>query len=86
MILTFVIAVIWQGCVLSLLWGWFAVPYGLRPISIPMAMGFALIVRFLTIANIPKRQSTSEITEALGFALGNAAVVLVMGWVIYLFS
>lgn len=33
---------IWTGFVLSIMWGWFAVPLGLPAISIPMAIGLAL--------------------------------------------
>jgi hypothetical protein len=35
---------IWNGFVLSIMWGWFVVPLGLPTITVPNAIGLALIV------------------------------------------
>lgn len=40
--------VVMNGWVLSILWGWYFVPYGLPPLTVPRAMGIALMVSFLT--------------------------------------
>lgn len=38
-----------SGYVLSILWGWFAVPaFGLPALTIPLAMGIMLVVSYMT--------------------------------------
>lgn len=38
-----------SGCVLSVLWAWFAVPaFGLPALTIPLAMGIMLVVSYMT--------------------------------------
>ena len=40
---------IFSGFVLSILWGWFAVPaFGLPALTIPLAMGIMLVVSYMT--------------------------------------
>lgn len=44
-----VVASVWSGFVLSILWGWFIVPaFHLPQISIPLAIGISLVVGMLT--------------------------------------
>lgn len=43
------LVVIWDGYVLSVLWGWFLVPaFGLPALSIPMAIGLSAVATLLT--------------------------------------
>lgn len=86
MIATFIVFVVWNGCVLSLLWDWFLVPYGMRPISVTTAMGFSLIVRFLTMSHTSKSLEAVELAGVLGSALINTTVVLALGYVVSLFG
>ena len=47
-------SLILNGLVLKKLWGWFVVAnFGLKPLSIPSAIGIALIVSFLTYPGTP---------------------------------
>lgn len=39
---------IWRGYVLSVLWGWFAVPLGAPAVSIPIAIGCAILIGLFT--------------------------------------
>lgn len=41
------LAFVWKGYLLTWIWLWFAVPLGLPPISIPMAIGLNVIVIML---------------------------------------
>jgi hypothetical protein len=56
--------------VLSILWGWFVVPLGVRAINVPWAIGLCLIINHLTTAGIRKRKSDpwtgAEIAGAVG--------------------
>jgi Na+(H+)/acetate symporter ActP len=74
---------IWSGYVLSILWGWFIVPtFGLPMLSIPVAIGLALIVSYLT-----KQMAESRV--AWGYTFSMALVVplvaLCMGYVVHSF-
>ena|SRR5882757_1510348 len=41
-------AILLNGWTLTKLWTWFLVPYGLNKLTIPIAIGLAIIVYFLT--------------------------------------
>jgi hypothetical protein len=46
---TLILATIWRGYILSILWAWFiVVGFGLPAMSIPLAIGVSMIVSFLT--------------------------------------
>lgn len=78
---------IWSGYVLSVLWGWFAVPaFHLAPISIPLAIGITMIIRMLTYEMPQSQDKKSDTATALAslygwgflyplFILGMGAVV-----------
>jgi Na+(H+)/acetate symporter ActP len=74
---------IWSGYVLSILWGWFIVPtFGLPMLSIPVAIGLALIVSYLT-------KSVSNTKTDWGWSISIAIitplVALCMGYVVHSF-
>lgn len=86
-----VVSAICNGYALSVLWGWFIVPvFNLPQLSIPVAIGVALVVGYLT-----KQETNSSDTEdksfgelmAKGFAISIAkpAVALLFGWVVHFF-
>jgi hypothetical protein len=69
----------WSGFVLSILWGWFVVPRGVRAINVPWAIGLCLIIYRFT-AGIRKRKSDpwtgAEIVGAIGgWFLGTLAAL-----------
>lgn len=79
---------IWEGFVLTKLWAWFVVPtFGLPVLTIPIAIGLALLVGLLAhqMRN-DSGETTSEATVKL-FAYGfvNSGIVLALGWVVTLF-
>lgn len=86
-----IIGGIWSGYVLSVLWGWFIVPtFELPALSVPVAIGVALTVRFLSpnvqSSNRDRTRTTGEmLTEMFGHALLYPAFTLALGWVVRMF-
>ncbi len=80
------LGVMWSGFALSKLWAWFLVPaLGVPPLSIPAAIGLALVVSYMTYqgTNADKDRNTTErvIDGALTLAL-KPAIALGFGWVV----
>jgi hypothetical protein len=88
--IAFIVGPIWSGYVLSVLWSWFVVPSLHAPaISVAVAIGFALVVRFLA----PTSSSESDddktfaghVGTVLGYSLLYPAVALGFGAVVHMF-
>lgn len=80
-----VLSVIWDGYVLSVLWGWFAVPaFGLPALSVPMAIGVSLVVAAMTNHRTGKEAKDDEagFVAILTFALLKPTVALLLGWIV----
>lgn len=81
---------LWSGYVLSTLWGWFLVPiFDLPALSVPAAVGVALIVGYLTHQHkieSEKEKTTNEKISALGMLVGHMilkpAFALCFGWIV----
>lgn len=80
------LSAMWKGYVISVLWGWFVVPaFGLPPLSVPLAIGVALIVTLMTHQN-PARQGAGggkkdDLAHAMWFAALLPLFGLGIGWV-----
>lgn len=77
-----------SGYALSVLWGWFISPYFNAPeLSIPLAIGVALIVQYLTHQQ-EKAESGRDISDVLmegaARAITKPAVAIGMGWFVTL--
>jgi hypothetical protein len=74
-----------NGWALSIMWGWFMVPaLGLPPLSIPSALGIALIVSMLTHQDrekSDKEPSTKEVVIAVLIPLLRPLIFLAFGWI-----
>lgn len=72
----------WTGLTLSVLWGWFAVPaFGLPALSIPFAIGTALIAGFLARdLNVKREESSFGVGVASSFV--GPVFVLLIGWIV----
>ena len=82
----FPLGVMWSGYALSKLWVWFLVPaLGVPALSIPAAIGLALVVSYMThqpTRDDPDKDATEKAIEgAISLAL-KPAVALGFGWVI----
>lgn len=81
-----------NGWVLTILWGWFIVPlFSLPPLSLPIAIGIALIIKMLTASNInPRSDKTNEEKfKAFGQLLLSLfltpMIALLWGWIFHFF-
>lgn len=84
--------VAWSGFVLSMCWAWFVVPtFGVREISIPVALGLTLIVRVVVGGKSTKDKTTKDENENTSLADAFAkllaatakyAVILFAAWLI----
>ena len=81
----FVVAVIFEGLVFSLLWKWFVVPvFGAPVLTIGYAIGVSLIVGMLT-AKVRKQEHSPDVVEVLSQGLATPLVFLVIGWIVKAF-
>ena len=87
-----IVAVSWllRGYVLSILWRWFMVPtLGLPALSIPQAIGIALVVGMLTHQShhYPENKdekTSTKVVRSLGPFVAPFATLLV-GWIVHQF-
>ncbi len=70
---------IWQGYVLSILWGWFFVPLGLPTISIAHAIGIALVVGVLR--GMPPESKSENTFSRLGIWFVGTLILLAVGYI-----
>ena len=77
--------VLLKGFVLSVLWGWFAVTtFGLPELSIPTAIGVAMLAVFL-VQHPWRKPEESTPSERIGRAVGYNLFALLFGWIVQLF-
>jgi hypothetical protein len=82
------LACIWNGYALSIIWGWFVVPYfNLPPLSIPLAIGVTLVVSVLSnhrtgIEAEKEMEPGKKISILLGRIILRPALVLLFGWIV----
>ena len=83
------VASIWRGYVFSVLWGWFIVPtFALPALSIPLAIGIAMVVSFLTYQfhhNKDDRKTGDKVAAAVGTIILYPLLTLGIGWVVLQF-
>jgi hypothetical protein len=76
----FVGAALLEGWVLSVMWRWFIVPLGAPVISIPAAIGIALLAGMLT--HQTRNPDEVEWEHLLSSALIAPPFILLVGWVV----
>lgn len=73
----------WRGLILSIMWTWFLVPLGVPTITIPLAIGFSLLVGFLTPS--AAKEKNDSFGEAMAEGIVSPLVFLLLGWIVKLF-
>lgn len=68
-----------RGWVLAKLWGWFVVPLGVVPITIPWGIGIALVMGMFQSRSYPKEEKE---WAGLGFAIISPLFALLVGWIV----
>jgi hypothetical protein len=70
-----------RGFVLSYLWQWFVVPFGLPNIGVAHAIGISLIVSFLTYEGA--KTDNKDVAEAISGPVIQLVVVFAFGWLVH---
>jgi hypothetical protein len=75
---------IWNGAVISILWGWFIVPLGAPPLTVAHAIGVSLLIGFIRHKEWKRTPQPNmvEVMEKIGVFLMSGPLALVMGYVI----
>ena len=68
-----------SGCILKTLWGWFIVPLGVMPLSLPQAIGIGILVSLFK-TNVTEEKLTKQIIANLTYL----TVALLYGYVAHL--
>ncbi len=81
------LSVVWYGYALSVLWGWFIVPaLGAPALSVPSAIGIAIVVSYMTHQYSKKNSVDIEgweaTAEALAFSALKPLLTLGIGWIV----
>lgn len=78
-----ILSAVWSGYVLTVLWGWFIVPFGLPALSISWAFGLILVVSLLrSPARKPREDETWHVLAC--YTLG-PLFALLFGWIAHSF-
>ncbi len=81
-----IVGTILRGFVLSILWGWFVVPFGVPPIGIAWAIGLSLMVGMVARDSAPKKtddEPGKAVAKFLGLMLLLPLLTLGLGWIIH---
>lgn len=78
---------IWNGCALTIIWGWFVVPtFGAPGLAPTPAIGLAMVASYLTPPYMPKVTKDGDTWDQLLHAAGHAAMrpamALAIGWIV----
>ena len=80
-VILFIGIVLLKGLVLKILWGWFIVPLGIMEIGIAHALGFSIIITYLT-ATISKNL---EFKTIMINSFYSSCMALSLGFIFHLF-
>ena len=82
-------ATICRGLATSVLWQWFAVPFGLPGISIAQAIGIHLVVNSIVAKQDAPKTDEKDIwvlcSQAAGAAVGAPLLAIGIGWIVLQF-
>lgn len=86
-IVVLIVSAVWGGYVLTVLWGWFIVPvFELPALTIPHAIGLAMVVTYLTYqADFKTEETRSEMKQfatACAYVFIKPAIALGIGWIV----
>lgn len=70
------------GIAISYLWSWFVVPLGVKPISVPLAVGLVVLASMFNSVDIYKHET--DTAKLIGFFI-RPWIILFFGYLISLF-
>lgn len=68
-----------SGWVITKMWGWYVVPFGVPQISIAHAVGIDYLITYLTMHYTKTERTVSEI---IMISVGTPLTLLLMGWIV----
>lgn len=75
------VGIIWDGYVLSILWGWFAVPlFSLPPLTLANGIAVSVVIGFLTHQYFPTPEGKT--LERALYMFFSPAMCLLVGWIV----
>lgn len=83
-----IVSAIVRGVVFKIMWNWFVVRLGVAAISLPEALGLAMIISMVLFREESpddKRNATAKFVTAFSVGIMGAAFVLFFGWIVHLF-
>ena len=86
-----VVSSIFNGYVLSVLWGWFIVPvFSLPELTVVPAIGIAIVVSYLTYQynesdDDDNKSFGEKMAKLIAMAILRPLFVLFLGWIVHLF-
>jgi len=81
-----VLAPVWSGFVLSILWGWFLVPaFHLPQITIPLAIGISLVIGMLTYQVSAQEPDKTYTKRSITIAIVYPLLLLIFGAIVHIF-
>ena len=85
-LLSYPLVSVWRGYVLTVLWSWFIVPFGIVEVGLIPAMGIFLIASLVRFDVSPyKNYSNKDYWEVFSQTIVLPAFILGVGYVIHLF-
>ncbi|MEM7209586.1 MAG: hypothetical protein AAF434_17335 [Pseudomonadota bacterium] len=79
------VSTIVTGFVISVLWGWFVAPtFGVPELSIPIAIGLAMVVSYFTYQHDAQSKEV-DWGRTVGFLIARPIVALGFGWLVFQF-
>lgn len=90
-VLSLFIGSMMSGWVLSILWEWFVQPiFNVPSLSVPLAIGFSMVVGFLTKQSTNNSDSKNKeistlVAEVIGYSILYPLFTLLLGWVVFQF-
>lgn len=70
------------GWVITKLWGWYVVPFGIPQISLAHAIGLNYLITYLTACY---HKESRTLTERIIIPIATPLIFLLMGWIVSLF-
>lgn len=87
---TMVVGAVMSGWVLSVMWGWFVVPFGVPPIGIAWAIGISLVVGYMTyqsdaVVKTDDEDRVQTVVNLVALAVLRPLLALAIGAIVHAF-
>lgn len=77
-------AVLFRGWVISVMWTWFVVPFGLPSIGVVWAIGLSCMVGMFITSPASAKSSDDEVISKMLMPFVTGFIALLIGWIVHL--